>query len=270
MKQENISASVCVRSRRRAVGLAAAVITAGLAAAPAWSQSVIDPDADSVLRAMADQLKALKELNVEYDTDHEIVDRQGQKIQYSASGSMAISRPSGLSMTRKGPYADVQVTFDGKVVSLYGKGLNVYAQFDSPGPSIDEAVQEFRMLTGLDAVGADLLAADPYAALTDGVISGSLVGTSYVGGIECDHLAFRNDVVDWQLWISKGDQKLPMKYVITTKWVTGAPQYTLRLRDWSTNKVDAKTFSFTPPAEAKKLDAVYSDAIGDLVLESHE
>ena len=61
-----------------------------------------------------------------------------------------------------------------------------------------------------------------------------------------------------------------MKYVITTKWVTGAPQYALHLRNWSTGGVDTTAFSFTPPMNAKKLDAVYSDAIGDLVLELHE
>jgi hypothetical protein len=270
MKQQNIHAGISSRSRRRAVGVAGVAITVALSAAPAWSQRAIDADADTILHAMTDQLKTLTSFNVEYDTDHEIVDKQGQKIQYSASGTLAVSRPSGLWMTRKGPYADVEAFFDGKAVSLYGKGLNVYAQVDSPGPSIDEALQEFRISTGLDAVGADLLAADPYLVLTDGVVSGSLVGSAYVGGVECDHLAFRNDLVDWQIWISKGNRKLPMKYVITTKWVTGAPQYTLRVRNWSTEKVDVQMFSFKPPAGAKKLDAVYSDAVGDLVLEAHE
>ncbi|NNU47597.1 DUF2092 domain-containing protein [Rhizobium sp. WYCCWR 11279] len=270
MKRENIHDAARPGSRRRATGLAAAAITVALSAAPALSQSAIDPDADAILHAMADKLKGMASFSAEYDTDHEIVDRQGQKLQYSASGTIAVSRPSGLRVTRIGPYSDTEVVFDGKVVSLYGKALNAYAQIDSPGPSIDEAVDEFRMSTGLDAVGADLLAADPYPLLMDGVVSGSLVGTSFVGGVECDHLAFRNDRVDWQIWISADDRKLPLKYVITTKWVTGAPQYTLRLRDWNTDKVDDKQFSFTPPADAKKLDAVYSDAVGDLVLEAQE
>ena len=112
---------------------------------------------------MTNYLKGLKAFSVDYDTDHEIVDKAGQKIQYSASGSITASRGDGFRMTRKGPYADVEVTFDGKLISLHGKGMNVYAQIESPGPSIDEAVEEFRMSTGLDAAGADLLSADPYA-----------------------------------------------------------------------------------------------------------
>jgi hypothetical protein len=270
MKRENIHEFAGSGFRRCTAALMVAATAVALSYAPALSQSAIEPDADAILHAMADKLKGMTSFSAEYDTDHEIVDRQGQKLQYSASGTIAVSRPSGLRVTRNGPYADTEVMFDGKVVSLYGKALNVYLQFESPGPSIDEAVDEFRLSTGLDAVGADLLAADPYPLLTDGVVSGSLVGTSFIGGIECDHLAFRNDNVDWQIWVSADDRKLPMKYVITTKWVTAAPQYTLHLRNWSTGKLDAKTFSFKPPADAKKLEAVYSDAVGNLVLEASE
>ncbi|RMI15690.1 DUF2092 domain-containing protein [Sinorhizobium meliloti] len=270
MTRQNVEPNVTSGTKRRAAGLAAAIIAVALSIAPALAQNAIDPDADSVLRAMTDQLKALNALNVEYDTDHEIVQTDGQKLQFSASGEIAMSRRAGFHFTRHGPYADTEVSFDGKVISLYGKKLNVYAQIDSPGPSIDEAVGEFRVATGLDSAGADFLAADPYAVLTDGVVSGSVVGTAYVGGVLCDHLAFRNNDVDWQLWISKGDQNLPLKYVITTKWVTGSPQYTLRFRNWSTGDVDTKMFSFKPPADAKKLDAVHADAVGDLVLEAQQ
>ena len=256
--------------RNRGGFFAAVSVGLALSCAPAWSQSGIDPEADAILLAMAEQLKGLKAFSVDYDVDHEIVDLTGQKLQYSASGTMTTSRGSGFLMTRKGPYADLEVSFDGKVISLYGKGLNVYAQMDSPGPSIEAAVQEFRMSTGLDAAGADLLSDDPYAVLTENVVSGALVGTAFVGGVESDHLAFRNDAVDWQIWIGKGEQKLPLKYVITTKWLTGAPQYSLRLSNWNVGEVDAKLFSFTPAADAKKLEAVNADAIGELTLEGGE
>jgi hypothetical protein len=55
------------------------------------------------------------------------------------------------------------------------------------------------MATGLDAAGADLFSADPYAALTSEVYEGSVVGTAYISGVQCDHLAFRSDAVDWQI-----------------------------------------------------------------------
>lgn len=247
-----------------------ALAMAALSGVPAMAEGAIDEDADVILHAMSDRLRATRGFSVDYNADQETVDHQGQKLQYSASGTLTVARDSGFLATRKGPFADVELRFDGKLLSLFGKGLNVYAQIDSPGPSIEAAIEEFRMSTGLDVAGADLISADPYAVLTENVVTGELVGTAYVGGIECDHLAFRNDDVDWQIWISTGEQKLPIKYVITTKWLTGAPQYALHLTNWKMGDVDPGLFAFTPPAGAKKLDQFYSDAVGDLTLEGGE
>jgi hypothetical protein len=47
------------------------------------------------------------------------------------------------------------------------------------------------------------------------------LGSGVIGGTECDHFAFRTqDVdVDWQIWITQGDQPHPCRYVITSKQV---------------------------------------------------
>jgi hypothetical protein len=132
-------------------------------------------------------------------------------------------------------------------------------------------VEELRASTGLDAPGMDLLSADPYSVLTEDVSQGVHVGTGIVGGVECEHLAFRNPRVDWQIWISKGEPPLPMKYVITTKWVTGAPQFGLRLSNWNVApQFDATLFTFTAPPDAKKLEGVQADAIGEVTLEGQQ
>ena len=75
--------------------LFAACTGLGLLASPAWSQSAIDEDANKILVAMTDNLKGLGDLSADYDADHEIVDKAGQKLQYSASGTMALSRGKG-------------------------------------------------------------------------------------------------------------------------------------------------------------------------------
>ena len=90
-------------------------------------------------------------------------------------------------------------------------------------PVVEEAVEELRASTGLDAPGADLLASDPYAALTDGVTQGDVVGSAFIGGVESDHLAFRTDIVDWQIWIAQGEHPYPCRYVITSKGVDQGP-----------------------------------------------
>ncbi|SJM28446.1 DUF2092 domain-containing protein [Mesorhizobium delmotii] len=245
----------------------ALVIACGLAVSPASAQQ-IEPEADKILRSMADYVAGLKTFTVNYDADSEVVDTEGQKLQYSASGSVAIERPGKMHVSRKGTFVDAELTFDGKTISFYGKKANVYGQLESPGPTIDEAVEEVRAGTGFDASGADLFAADPYAVLTEDATKGVHVGTGLVGGVECDHLAFRNPRVDWQIWVQKGEQPLPLKYVITTKWVTGAPQYAVRLSDWNVApQIDQAQFTFTAPEGATKLEQISTDEIGELSAE---
>ena len=245
----------------------ACALAFGLAGGPAYAQQ-IEPEADKILRAMADYVAGLKAFTVNYDADDEVVDMEGQKLQYSASGSVALERPGKLHVSRKGAFVDAELTFDGKTISIHGKEANVYGQLESPGPTIDDAVEEVRAATGFDASGADLFAADPYGVLTEDATKGVYVGTGPVGGVECDHLAFRNPRVDWQIWVQKGDQPLPLKYVITTKWVTGAPQYALRLSNWNVApQIDQARFTFTAPDGATKLEGISADAIGELSAE---
>lgn len=244
------------------------VVAGSVMAWPVSAQDGIEPEADRILAAMSENLKSTPTLSVDYDADQEVVNLQGQKIQYSASGSIAVDRAQGFRMKRMGPFARAEVIFDGYTISLHDKMLNVYAQLQSPGRSVEDAAEELRAATGLDAPGADFLAGDPYAVLTDGVTEGTVVGSAFVNGVECDHLAFRTDIVDWQIWISKGSRPLPLKYVITTKWMTGAPQYTLRLNNWTSDTIEAAQFKFTPPAAAHKLEHVHADVTGELSLET--
>ena len=150
---------------------------------------------------------------------------------------------------------------DGQNLTIFGKKLNGYVQF--PAASIDAAIDALRDNTGFDAPGADLLAAKPLDAEVTDFVSGAHVGMTYIGGTEAHHLAFRGKQVDWQLWVSAGDQPLPLKYVITSKWQTGAPEYALRFSNWNSSPmVDAARFTFTPPADATKLTSVEFDEVG--------
>ena len=252
----------------REVSLAVGILLGiGLVSAPATAAGQIDPEADKIVRAMSTYLGALPALSADVDVDNEIIDTAGRKLQFSASASIVAERPGKLYVHRHGPVADVEIIYDGKVLTVHGKGLNVYMQLEVTG-LIEDAVNQVRAETDLDAPAGDLLYADSYTGLIEGVASGDYMGTGYVNGIECHHLAFRQAKVDWQLWVQVGDTPLPMKYVITSKWVTGAPQYSARFRNWSTNpKPSADQFAFSPPAGAKKLENIPVDEMGEFMLE---
>jgi hypothetical protein len=170
-------------------------------------------------------------------------------------------------MSRQGGIANVEVVFDGKSLTLHSKTRNVYLQRESPG-TIDDALRTLSSEIGIDVSAGDFFYADPYSGLLTGVVSGAYLGWGYVNGVQCHHLAFRADRVDWQLWVQTGDTPLPMKYVITSKWLTGAPQYTARFHNWNTKpKIDASQFEFKAPKGAQKLDSIAVNEAGQLVIE---
>ena len=89
------------------------------------------------------------------------------------------------------------------------------------------------------------------------VVTGEYVGEHHVGATKCHHLAFRQDVIDWQIWIDTGAIPLPRKLVITYKTEPLAPQFTSVYSKWvfPTTFAD-ETFQFVPPANAKRIEAL--------------
>jgi hypothetical protein len=174
-----------------------------------------------------------------------------------------VQRPNQFHIQRQGMIANADLIFDGETLTVYGNRNNVYTQREVPG-TIDDAIRAFELETGIPAPGGDLLFANPYAVLSTGVESSTYIGTAYVNGIECHHLAFREDDVDWQLWVQVGEQPLPMKYVITSKWITAAPQYEIRLRDWNTNpQIAAQQFTFSAPEGATRMEDLPANELAE-------
>jgi hypothetical protein len=212
-----------------------------------------EADAKRLLKAMSDYLAAQQAISFDYDAILEVVTKDEQILALASSGSVTLNRPDKILATRSSGFADVELSFDGKTLTLLGKNLNIYAQEDVPG-SVDNLVDELRK-RNRPLPAADLLLTDPYEVLMQDVDDIKDLGSGVIGGVECDYLAFRAKEVDWQIWIAQGDRPYPCRYVISSKFMDGSPQYSIQVRDWKTgDEVAATDFAFTPPADAKKVD----------------
>jgi hypothetical protein len=239
-----------VRSLIRISCSAALVGLLSLAAA----QTARADDSAKILKSMSEYLASQKTLSASFDSDIEVITPDLEKIQFTSSGQMKLNRPDKLRVKRTGGYSDVELVYDGKTISLYGNNAKAYVQADLPG-TVDQMIDAIQARSGVGMPGTDLLLSNSYDELTANAIEGKHVGQGVVDGVECEHLAFRGPETDWQIWIETGARPLPHKYVITSKTVAGAPQYTLRIKDWKTDAIaDADTFSFKPPAGATKVD----------------
>jgi hypothetical protein len=218
------------------------------------SQDASVQNAKALLKAMSDYLAAQKVISLSYDAVFEVVSKEQQKLQLATSGTVLLNRPDQIHTTRKAGFADTEMVYDGKILSFLGKGQNAYVQAEVPG-TIDTLIDELRDKYQRQLPGADLLQSGVYEALMTDVTDVKDLGSGVIGGVECDHLAFRAKETDWQIWIAQGDNPYPCRYVITSKGVDQAPQFTLTIREWKAGAgVSAADFIFKAPAGAKRMD----------------
>ena len=212
-------------------------------------------NAKARLKAMSEYLAAQKAISLSYDTVFEVVSDDHQKLQIATSGSIALERPDKLRASRKTGFSDTETVFDGKTLSILGKVQNSYVQAEVPG-TIDTLIDQLRDRFQRQLPGADLLQSGVYDELMTGVTDVKDLGSGVIGGTECDHFAFRAKDTDWQIWIAQGSNPYPCRYVITSKGVDQAPQFTMVVRDWKAGAgVAGSDFTFKAPPGAKKLDA---------------
>jgi hypothetical protein len=234
-----------------------AVVTASAAslAAPPLAAQEIEARAEEILRAMADYLAGLESFSVTADASTEILMRNGAKLQLTATGDLVIDRALGFRFDRSGPAGQTTIAFDGTRVGIANQALGVHLVIPVEG-TIDTAIDEVRSVLGAEVTGgADLLYADPYEGLMFEVESGTYMGEVTVGGVHAHHLLYRAADIDWQLWVRSEGDPIPVKYVITSKWVTAAPSFSVQFHDFTPGVPTAPgDFVFTPPEGSEELD----------------
>jgi hypothetical protein len=245
----NSTRKSAVPTRLSLTMLAAMLVTALPMAAKADGD-----EARQILHKMSGYLAGEKAISFDYDSNLEVVTTEHQKLSLASSGTVEVGRPDKLRVTRHGGFANVEMVFDGKTMTLLGKDQNLYAQVPVAG-TIDNLVDELRDKFQRPLPAADLLLLDVYGQLTHDVVDIKDLGSGVIAGTECDHLAFRNKDVDWQIWVAQGEKPYPCRYVITAKDVDQSPQYSIQITNWKTGtEVVAKDYVFDNDTAAKEVD----------------
>lgn len=213
----------------------------------------VDPRADALLHRMSVDLSNLRTFQVQTNYSTEVVTRQGQKIQMLGESNLSVKRPNMLRSDRSGPRGDVTFFYDGRNVTVYGSRANLYATTNAP-PTLDRAIDFTRQQLDLEAPAADLLYSNPYQVLMEDVVSGRYIGEEPVGNRLCHHLAYRGHATDWQIWIDAGPRALPCRFEITSKNVTGRPEFSVDLHNWRLDPpLSPQMFAFRPPPGSARI-----------------
>ncbi len=238
---------------KRAVAALAAAL-ALLVATPAFAEGEVDPRADRILRDMGRYLAARERFSFEARISLDRVYSSGEKVEYGRRARVALWRPSRLRAELEGDLGRERIWFDGEQFSILNLDQSAWSSKAISG-SVDEALDVLAREYGMSSPLADLVYADPYAVLSENVISGRYVGNHQVGRVRTHHLAFRQETIDWQIWIEDGLRPVPRKFVITYREVPGAPQYRAVLARWNVDpELDDSAFRFEPPPRAVEAD----------------
>jgi len=231
------------------------------------------PTAEAVLRRTADYYKSAKSFAVDVEREQKMGARA---IKYSLA--VAIERPNRLAIRGKGAGFGIDLFSDGKTLSLSIPAVKRYTQSMAPAllsdltgdPMMQGVLTSFLQGTML----LELIAADPYKAIMDGVKTSAFVGEEVLDGVVTHHVKCTQDQFDWELWVAAvGDPLLRKVVVDMTKTVANTPsaeqfkgQKLELVQTFKGLKVDTaldeKTFTFEPPAGSQKADSLMEALTG--------
>ncbi len=211
-----------------------------------------------------DFLGGLQQFGLITDSSIEAVLESGQKLQFdSATSRVSIRRPNRLHALRLGELEGQEFFYDGENLTLYQVDAGYYATVAAP-PTLEGMLDFARDSLDIVAPAGDFVYSNAYELLMDGVESGFVVGEVVVEGQLCDHLAFSKPGTDFQVWVARGEQPLPLKLVITSRDVLNAPQFTVVIREWDiAPDLPKEKFTFVPPDEAAAIGFIMLEPEGE-------
>jgi hypothetical protein len=238
-----------------------AVLLASSAGASAQADTAIDPDAIAALNKMGAYLRTLNAFQVQATVTTEDVLDDGEKVQRMSTTKLLAARPNRLFVEVVNERQPRTFYYDGKSFTMYAPKVNYYATVDAP-PTIGELAKRLEDKYDIDLPFVDLFRwGTPESNLSD-ITSATDLGPSVVDGTTCEQYAFRQDGLDWQVWIQDGDYALPRKLVLTTLTDDARPQNT-SVYTWNlAPSFNDAAFAFVSPKDASKITLVDKSAIG--------
>jgi hypothetical protein len=214
----------------------------------------IDPETIELLDATASFLASRQNFSVTSETSYEVLQKSGQMIEFGATRRSKVKRPDKLLIIAEDREGEQRgVLFDGSQLTIYDIDENVYATVARPG-DIDDAVEYLAEELQTPTPLAEFFYNQPQDTWKKGLTSARYVADEKIDGTPCAHLAFRNENVDFQIWIALGNKPLPVRVVIHYKHYPGMPQFRAEFRKWNLSaKHRDKDFIFKPADGAEKI-----------------
>ncbi|MGO9199536.1 MAG: DUF2092 domain-containing protein [Limisphaerales bacterium] len=213
----------------------------------------VDAQADEWLKRMGDYLGQAQFFSVSAEVWQDVQLASGQRVQAGRTIELQVRRPNRLRAEVRSTRRNRELVYDGNAITLFNRAQNFYGTVRASG-SLDEAMDVAIERFGIPMPLEDFLRSDPHKDLLQKAVSGVDIGPVSVLGVPCEHLAFTQDNIDWQVWIETGARPVPRKFVITYKDEADSPRFAAIFSNWDfVTKLPDFLFKFEPPAGALKI-----------------
>lgn len=215
-------------------------------------RAAIDTAAMGALDRMSAYLRTLDSFQVSGDVITEEVLEDGQKVEEANDVDLVADRPSRLRIHVNNDRQQRIMLFDGKTFTVSAPRLRYYAQAPAPA-TINELADVLEERFELELPLVDLFRWGASGSEFREITQARVVGPSEIEGITCMHYAFRQNGLDWQIWIQRGDFPLPRKLVLTTTTDPARPQHKA-VYNWNlAPSFNDAAFAFVPPTDFKRI-----------------
>ena len=213
----------------------------------------LEPKAIELLKASSDRLAAAHTMAFTAVETYESPSRQGHPLVFANKFEVTLERPDKLRVLTLGDGPASEFYYDGKTMTAFAPAENLIAVTDAP-PTIDAAMEAAYKLSGTYFPFDDLIVADPYKDMAEGLKLAYYIGQSHiVGDTTTDMVAYVDNGVFIEIWIGAED-KLPR--VIHAIYLDDPAQlrHNLLLSDWKLDlAVAADAFAPADAASAKHI-----------------
>lgn len=213
----------------------------------------IQPEAIKALDRMAGHLRTLSQFRLNADFTVDEVTSDGQKIQSSGRSTYSIRTPDRLRLDLNSDKQSRVYLYDGKTVTQYAPGLDIYSVFGAPA-NIADMIDAADAKYGVQLPLADLFFWGTERSNVKELKSAVFVGETQIRGDSCSHFAYRAPEADIQVWIRSSGDPLPCRLIVTSTVDEARPEYEATL-EWELAPVLGEgMFSFVPPPGVTQID----------------
>ena len=219
----------------------------------------LEPQAIDLLKAASNRLAAARSMRFTAVISYESPSLLGPPLMYTTRSEVTLQRPDKLRVITSGDGPASEFYYDGKTMVAFAPAENHVAIAEAP-PTIDAALKAAYDAAAIYFPFTDVIVADPYKDIADGLKLAFYIGQSHVvGGTTTDMIAYASDDVFVQMWIGAED-KLPRMVRAVFRRDPARLRHQMELSNWQLDlAVSTDAFASASASNATRIQFARPD-----------